>query len=113
MTEEQTRWLKPRVEAFKALGHPSRLYIARLLRERPYSVGELTDLVGADPSTVSKHLSVLRNAGIVSSRREGAVVYYSLVCECLGAMFDSVDVIVRTRSGELSEAVAGTFDDNP
>ena len=104
MTEEETLWLQPRAEAFKALGHPTRLYIARLLREKPYGVGELTALVGSDASTVSKHLAVLRHAGIVRSRKRGTSIHYSLVCECLGAMFDSVDTIVRKRFGDLLEA---------
>jgi ArsR family transcriptional regulator len=46
----------------KALGHPSRLMIVDALQEKEICVCELTDLVGADQSTVSRHLSVLKNA---------------------------------------------------
>ncbi len=50
----------PRV--IKALAHPSRLLIIDNLAEHEHSVGDLTSLIGSDMSTVSKHLSVLKNA---------------------------------------------------
>ena len=100
MDEKRRAWLAPRAEVFKALGHPTRLFIARKLRDAPHCVCELTELVGADTSTVSKHLSVLRNAGLVRSHREGATIYYSLVCDCLGDMLDAVAVIVSKKAAE-------------
>jgi ArsR family transcriptional regulator len=67
----------------KSLGHPSRLYIVECLAEKPHCVCELTELIGADTSTVSKHLSVLKNAGVVSDEKRGNLVYYSLTCPCV------------------------------
>jgi ArsR family transcriptional regulator, arsenate/arsenite/antimonite-responsive transcriptional repressor len=67
----------------KSLGHPSRLFIVECLAEKPHCVCELTDLIGADTSTVSKHLSVLKNAGVVSDEKRGNLVYYSLACACV------------------------------
>ncbi|KAF0124741.1 MAG: ArsR family transcriptional regulator [Elusimicrobia bacterium] len=69
--------------AFKALGHPTRLFIAHQLGRRDACVCELRDLVGDDISTVSKHLSVLRNAGIVDSVRKGNQIIYNLKLRCV------------------------------
>lgn len=69
--------------AFKALGHPTRLFIAHQLGRRDTCVCELRDMVGDDISTVSKHLSVLRNAGIVDSARKGNQIIYSLKLRCV------------------------------
>jgi ArsR family transcriptional regulator len=95
MTEERSARNELRAEVLKALAHPSRLYIVEQLIEAPHCVCELTELIGADTSTVSKHLSVLKNAGIVISRKEGTTVYYSLTCSCIGGIIDSVETVLR------------------
>ena len=69
--------LKARVA--KALAHESRLMIIDALYEKDMCVSELTEMVGADQSTVSKHLSVLKLAGIILDRKESSnKVYYHL-----------------------------------
>ena len=68
---------------FKALGHPSRLLIVQELSAGGRNVSQLTALVGADASTVSRHLSVLKQAGILTSEKQGAVVSYSLQVPCV------------------------------
>lgn len=72
---------------FAALGEPSRLRLLRALMERPSrSVGELVGLTGFGQANVSKHLGILRQAGLVKHEREGNRVLYSLqgsVCEKL------------------------------
>jgi len=67
----------------KALGHESRLLIVHRLGTGDCTAGELTDLVGSDQSTVSKHLAVLRLHGIVKDRRDGNRVVYSLRTPCI------------------------------
>lgn len=69
--------------AFKALGHPTRLFLVHQLGRRDTCVCELRDLVGDDLSTVSKHLSVLRAAGIVDSTRKGNQIIYRLKLRCV------------------------------
>jgi len=75
--------LKNRATVFKALGHPTRLFIAEELGKGERCVCELTEMVGADTSTVSRHLSVLRNAGMVKSEKRGLQVFYSLKTPCI------------------------------
>jgi ArsR family transcriptional regulator len=79
----------------KALGHPSRLMIVDALQEKERCVCELTDLVGADQSTVSRHLSVLKNAGLVDTRKEGPMIYYRLRVKCLEGFFTCIEAVLR------------------
>ena len=71
----------------KALANESRLKIVERLSRGECSVGELTEIVGSDRTTVSKHLAVLRAHNIVRDRREGCVVYYTLLTPCVMSFF--------------------------
>jgi len=79
--------IKPSYEArakiLKAMAHPSRLLIIDELRKQERCVNELTEMVGADTSTVSKHLSVLKNAGLVTDEKRANCIYYTLRCPCI------------------------------
>ena len=71
-------------EVFKALAHPSRLLIVRELGNREYMcVCEITAMVESDISTVSRHLGVLRNAGIIKSEKVANEMHYSLAMPCV------------------------------
>ena len=63
---------------FKALAHPTRIRILELLREGEKSVSEMQELLGAEGSTVSQQLSVLRLTNLVETRRAGNVIFYRL-----------------------------------
>lgn len=67
----------------KAMAHPTRLLILNSLKKQETCVCELRELVGDDISTVSKHLLVLKNAGLVASRRDGNWLRYRLTCPCV------------------------------
>ncbi len=88
-----------RLAVIKALAHPSRLLMAEALQQGELCVCDLRDLAGGDLSTVSKHLSVMRDAGLVEAEKRGLNVYYRLRCPCLLAFFDCVDSLApRHRS---------------
>jgi len=80
-------YYKSQAKIHKALANESRLMIVDALYEKEHSAGELTELVGLDQSTVSKHLSVLLSAGIVDNRKEKNVVFYKLLTPCVIDMF--------------------------
>lgn len=80
----------------KAMAHPTRLFIVDELSKREICVCELTEMIGADISTVSKHLSVLRDAGIIYSRKQGSQVFYGLQTPCLTGFFGCVEVALRS-----------------
>lgn len=75
--------LEEQAKIFKALGHPSRLLMVHALREGEKCVCDLQALVGADISTISRHLGVLREAGIVGSDKRGTSIFYRLAMPCL------------------------------
>lgn len=82
----------------KALANESRLKIVNRLSRGECSVGALTDLVGSDRTTVSKHLAVLRAHGIVADRRDGNVVYYTLLTPCVMTFFSCATQVLRERA---------------
>ena len=89
---------KTRALVFKALAHPSRLSIVEALVEREYCVNELTDLLGIDASTTSRHLAILRNAGLISDDKRGASVYYRLQCTCILTFLECVESVISHRA---------------
>ena len=82
--------LAQRAKVFKALGHPSRLLMVEALGQGEKCVCELRELVGSDISTISKHLSLLKEAGVVQDERRGTSVYYSLRMHCVTAFLGCV-----------------------
>jgi len=66
---------------------------------------ELTEKIGADVSTVSKHLSVLKTAGIVRDEKRGAQVYYSLKVPCILNFFGCVESVLKSSAKEQSALV--------
>jgi ArsR family transcriptional regulator len=67
-----------KAEFFKTLGHPARIRILELLSQRDHAVAEMLPQVGIEPAHLSQQLAVLRRANLVTSRKEGSTVYYSL-----------------------------------
>ena len=86
-----------RAKIIKAIAHPSRLFIVDQLSGGEKCVCELTEMIGADISTVSKHLALLRQAGIVKDRKEGLQVFYSLKTPCIMRFFDCVESVQKER----------------
>jgi len=82
-----------KARTMKALAHPTRLFIVDELSRGERCVCELRDMVGADISTVSKHLAVLRAAGIVSDDKRGLQVFYRLKTPCVLGFFDCVQQV--------------------
>lgn len=86
-----------RARIVKALAHPSRLFIVDQLAKGERCVCELTEMVGADTSTVSKHLSVLKSAGIVVDEKRGLMVYYHLRCPCVLNLFSCIEGVLEAN----------------
>jgi len=75
------------------------------LAEREMCVCDLTKLVGADQSTVSKHLAVLKQTGIVEDRKEGTMTFYSLKICCLQGFWECVESVLRDNLKEQRAAL--------
>ncbi len=91
---------KARAQVLKALAHPARLFMVDRLAEREYCVCELQELVQADMSTISKHLSVLKSAGIVRDDKRGKQVWYSLRVPCIRNFFGCIEETLRQNARE-------------
>ena len=94
---------KNQARIIKALAHPSRLLIVDELARGERSVRELTDLIGAEMPTVSRHLSVLRNAGILADDKRGLQVFYRLRVPCVLNFFQCVEAVQR-ENGKSAKA---------
>lgn len=86
-----------RARIMKALGHPTRLFIIDELSRQDRCVYELTEKIGADTSTVSKHLSILREAGLVDYEKRGTQMHYHLAAPCVLDFFSCLEAMVRTN----------------
>ncbi len=87
-----------KAELFKALAHPTRLFIINAVKDKKLSVKELTELVGIDISTMSKHLSILKNHKIIKGKKDKNYIYYSLEIPCvLDFMTCAVKVIEKNK----------------
>ncbi|MBO6002740.1 MAG: winged helix-turn-helix transcriptional regulator [Mailhella sp.] len=90
-------YIEEQAKIFKALGHPTRLLMVDSLRSGEKCVCELQSLAGVDMSTVSKHLALLREAGIVSSEKRGTNIFYRLSLCCLDSFLACSSQIIQDR----------------
>ena len=88
---------KAKATIIKAMAHPTRLLIIDELSRREHCVCELTDMIGADTSTVSKHLAVLKNAGIVTDEKRNQMVFYNLSMPCVLNFLSCVESEIQKR----------------
>jgi ArsR family transcriptional regulator len=95
-----------RARIIKALAHPTRLCFVDQLSRGERCVCELNAMVEADVSTVSKHLAVLRNAGIVRDEKRGSKVFYSLRTPCVLNFFACVEGVIQATAREQAEFVS-------
>lgn len=98
MTEQDRLKADARAGVLKALAHPTRVYMVDVIaREGPQCVCELTERVGVDTSTVSRHLSLLKSAGLLFDRKEGTTVYYDLACDCISDFMSGLEGVLRAK----------------
>jgi len=100
MDQAQKTHLEARARIIKAMGHPSRLFIIEELGREERCVLDLTAMIGADVSTVSKHLTVLKQAGIVLDDKRGNQVFYRLRVPCILNFFICVESVMEAQRKE-------------
>ena len=89
-----------RARVIKAMSHPTRLFMVDKLSRGERCVCELTEMVGDDISTISRHLSILKDAGIVADEKRGTQVFYSLRVPCVLKFFSCVESVLKTNAKE-------------
>ncbi|MBC7190591.1 winged helix-turn-helix transcriptional regulator [Candidatus Aerophobetes bacterium] len=93
-------------EYFRALSHPTRIKIVEYLKSGERCVCEIFPHLGEEQSNISRHLAVLKRAGILSSRKKGVSVYYRVqdeeVFKILDLVLSSVKKLARQKAALLS-----------
>lgn len=98
MLEQRKAHLEARALVLKAMAHPSRLFIVEELANAEQCVCDLTAMIGADVSTVSRNLSVLKQAGIVMDDKRGNQVFYRLQVPCILHFFGCVESVLESQA---------------
>lgn len=89
--------LKAKTAVLKALAHPARLWMVERLEGGERCVCELVEGLDLDFSTVSKHLLVLKNAGLVQDDKRGKQVFYSLACPCVLTFMHCIETVIAGK----------------
>ncbi|MBD3219069.1 MAG: metalloregulator ArsR/SmtB family transcription factor [candidate division Zixibacteria bacterium] len=100
MDKKTKNLFEARAKIIKALAHPARLFIVDQLSHGEKCVCELTEMIGSDVSTISKHLGILRNNGIISYEKRGTQVFYSLRVPCVLNFFSCVESVISSNARE-------------
>jgi ArsR family transcriptional regulator len=96
-----------KAEMFRALAHPARVRVLEVLAEGEHSVGEMQPLVGIESSHLSQQLAVLRRAGLVSTRKDGTTVIYSLRAPELAELLAVAKRFLIVSLSDSTELLAG------
>ncbi|MBI5092859.1 MAG: winged helix-turn-helix transcriptional regulator [Candidatus Hydrogenedentes bacterium] len=98
---------------FQALAHPTRVAIAEILRDGECSVGSILERLTLEQANISQHLAVMRAKGVVTSRKEGNQVFYSLRHRMLVDVLDTMRLYFTKHLSEASEMLqAVVVEDN-
>ncbi|MGC9521143.1 MAG: ArsR/SmtB family transcription factor [Anaerolineae bacterium] len=104
ITEEEIALLHRYV--CEGIGDPKRLLLLYLVAERPHNVTELTEILDVAQPTVSHHLRILRERGLVTAERDGTSIYYALadprILEAIEIMRTFVSDLLRERANVVS-----------
>jgi DNA-binding transcriptional ArsR family regulator len=93
-----------RARIIKALAHPARLFIVdELSKNGERCVCELTEMVGSDMSTVSRHLALLKGAGLVEDEKRGQMVFYRLRVQCILSFFECIESVMACNARKHQE----------
>ena len=95
--------LKRQAEVFKALGHPGRMAIVHALGEGEVCACDLATVAGCAASTTSRHLTVLRHAGLIADERRGQQIFYRLTCPCVLTFAECIN---RVDAGEKVQTLS-------
>jgi DNA-binding transcriptional ArsR family regulator len=105
MSEKDKARFETRARIIKALAHPTRLFIVDQLSHGERCVCELGEMIDADISTVSRHLSVLKSVGIVDDEKRGLQVWYRLRVPCILNFFGCVEDVLRANIKQIRESI--------
>jgi len=100
MNEKRKTYLAAKARVLKALGHPTRLLIAEELGRGERCVCEFVEMAGVDYSTVSRHLTVMKQAGLIEDEKRGKQVFYRLRVPCVLSFMACVEEVIKSGAEE-------------
>jgi DNA-binding transcriptional ArsR family regulator len=108
MDESIKHIFKLQSEICKTLADPKRLMILHELRDSEKSVGQLVSSLELPQSNISHHLSIMRERGIVTARRDGTTIYYRLASPKIGQACDLVQGVLKDQMSNM-QSLAGSI----
>ena len=96
-------------EFMRVLAHPVRIGIVEVLGDKKMSVGEICELLNKEQATISKHLGVLKNGGILKSEKSGLNVFYSVDICCLPNFLECLKNILEEKAAKNSKNARGVI----
>lgn len=96
MDGNRKTYLEAKSRVLKALGHPTRLLIAEELGRGERCVCEFVDMADVDYSTISRHLNVMKQAGLIEDEKRGKQVFYRLRVPCVLNFMECVEEVIRS-----------------
>ena len=93
-------------EIAKAIAHPLRIAIINFLKDGEQCVCDIAEHVGSERSNVSRHLSVMANAGLLEYRKDGLKVIYKLKCTCIVNFFSCVSSVLKQQAKDSNKLLA-------
>lgn len=106
MNEKKRILFEKQAEIAKAIAHPLRIAVIEYLKDGEQCVCDIAAFVGSERSNVSRHLSVMVNAGVLSYRKEGLKVFYKLKTPCIIGFFTCVTRVLKQQAREHEKLLA-------
>ena len=100
LNKQEKMLFEKQAEIAKAIAHPLRIAILDFLKDGEQCVCDIAEHVGSERSNVSRHLSVMVNAGVLEYRKEGLKVIYKLKCACIVDFFSCVTGVLKQQAKE-------------
>ncbi len=97
LSKRKQMLFEKQAEIAKAIAHPLRIAIVNFLKDGEHCVCDIAEHIGAERSNVSRHLSVMVNAGLLECRKEGLKVIYRLRTPCILEFFSCVSSVLKQQ----------------
>ena len=101
------KYFELHAEVCKTFGHPKRLKVIHILREGEYTVTELSEIAEIDTSNLSQHLHILRDKGLVLTRREGTKIFYRISHPNIGKALDLMAAVLEQKITTSQSVLTG------
>ncbi|MEA2013493.1 MAG: metalloregulator ArsR/SmtB family transcription factor [Verrucomicrobiota bacterium] len=98
MNRKEKNIYETKAKILKALAHPTRLWMTEQLVNGELCVCKFVAEINADFSTISKHLTILKEAGIVESEKRGKQVFYSLKVPCVLNFMTCIEAVIKSQA---------------